>query len=114
MPGRTPIENGMLTRRENPHKYLLYKPSLSQLFVFLASGIVLVPLYMPSMSQLFVLLASSTVLAPLCKPSLANFIIFFSSGIVLSTLYKLLFSLALIILLKFKSDDKFLLFCFRI
>ncbi|EEC17464.1 conserved hypothetical protein [Ixodes scapularis] len=25
-------------RRENPHKYLLYKPSFSQLFVFLASG----------------------------------------------------------------------------
>ena len=25
-------------RRENPHKYLLYRPSFSQLFVFLASG----------------------------------------------------------------------------
>ena len=37
-PGRTPIENGMLTRRDNPHKYLLYKPTLAQLFVFLASG----------------------------------------------------------------------------
>ena len=28
----------MLTRRENPHKYLLYRPTLAQLFVFLASG----------------------------------------------------------------------------
>ncbi len=37
-PGRIPVENGMLTRRENPHKYLLYKPTLPQLFVFLASG----------------------------------------------------------------------------
>ena len=25
-------------KRENPHKYLLYRPSFSQLFVFLASG----------------------------------------------------------------------------
>lgn len=25
-------------KRENPHKYLLYKPTLSQLLVFLASG----------------------------------------------------------------------------
>jgi len=37
-PGRVPIENGMLTRRENPHKYLLYRPTLPQLMVFLASG----------------------------------------------------------------------------
>ena len=27
-----------MTRRENPHKYLLYRPTLPQLFVFLASG----------------------------------------------------------------------------
>lgn len=33
------MENGeRLTRRENPHKYLLYKPTLSQILVFLASG----------------------------------------------------------------------------
>jgi len=37
-PGRIPVENGMISRRENPHKYLLYKPTLPQLFVFLASG----------------------------------------------------------------------------
>ena len=33
-----PVENGMMNRRENPHKYLLYKPTLPQLLVFLASG----------------------------------------------------------------------------
>jgi Protein SCAI len=33
-----PVENGILGRRENPHKYLLYKPTLPQLQVFLASG----------------------------------------------------------------------------
>ena len=27
-----------LNKRENPHKYLLYKPTFSQLFTFLASG----------------------------------------------------------------------------
>ena len=34
------IENGDNRRsiRDNPHKYLLYKPSLSQLLVFLSSG----------------------------------------------------------------------------
>merc|ERR1719288_59177 len=40
-PVRVPMENGGggVTRpRENPHKYLLYKPSLPQLLVFLASG----------------------------------------------------------------------------
>lgn len=37
-PGRVPVENGILGRRENPHKYLLYKPTLPQLQVFLASG----------------------------------------------------------------------------
>ena len=37
-------ENGERTsssagyKRENPHKYLLYRPTFSQLFVFLASG----------------------------------------------------------------------------
>ncbi|XP_037525158.1 protein SCAI isoform X3 [Rhipicephalus sanguineus] len=49
-PGRVPFplvclqpENGgtgdsRTGKRENPHKYLLYKPTFSQLFVFLASG----------------------------------------------------------------------------
>jgi len=43
-PGRTPMmtpgmdNGGVAGRRENPHKYLLYKPSLPQLQVFLASG----------------------------------------------------------------------------
>ncbi|XP_076359489.1 protein SCAI isoform X1 [Tachypleus tridentatus] len=40
-PGRVPFpENGEQRpiKRENPHKYLLYKPTFSQLFVFLASG----------------------------------------------------------------------------
>uniref|UniRef100_A0A182PLV3 Protein SCAI n=1 Tax=Anopheles epiroticus TaxID=199890 RepID=A0A182PLV3_9DIPT len=33
------VENGdRRTMRDNPHKYLLYKPSLSQLMVFLSSG----------------------------------------------------------------------------
>lgn len=33
------IENGdRRSMRDNPHKYLLYKPSLSQLMVFLSSG----------------------------------------------------------------------------
>ena len=33
------VENGDRRHfRENPHKYLLYKPSISQLLVFLASG----------------------------------------------------------------------------
>lgn len=33
------IENGdRRSIRDNPHKYLLYKPSLSQLMVFLSSG----------------------------------------------------------------------------
>lgn len=33
------MENGERPqRRENPHKYLLYKPTLSQVLVFLASG----------------------------------------------------------------------------
>lgn len=40
-PGRMPFqENGdqRSGKRENPHKYLLYKPTFSQFFVFLASG----------------------------------------------------------------------------
>ncbi|XP_014664442.1 PREDICTED: protein SCAI-like [Priapulus caudatus] len=42
-PGRPPLvirqdTDGRLGKRDNPHKYLLYKPSFSQLFVFLASG----------------------------------------------------------------------------
>ncbi|KAL5011620.1 hypothetical protein ScPMuIL_010171 [Solemya velum] len=38
-PGRPPFENGNQgSRRENPHKYLLYKPTYSQLNTFLASG----------------------------------------------------------------------------
>lgn len=40
-PGRAPFpENGdhRPVKRENPHKYLLYKPTFSQLYVFLASG----------------------------------------------------------------------------
>ena len=33
------LENGdRRNYRDNPHKYLLYKPSISQLLVFLASG----------------------------------------------------------------------------
>jgi len=40
---RTPYENGESSggrsgKRENPHKYLLYKPTFSQLMAFLASG----------------------------------------------------------------------------
>ncbi|KAK9703907.1 Protein SCAI [Popillia japonica] len=40
MPGtKAFMENGERpARRENPHKYLLYKPTLSQVLVFLASG----------------------------------------------------------------------------
>lgn len=39
-PGRIPNENGVdrQFRRENPHKYLLYKPTFSQFLVFLSSG----------------------------------------------------------------------------
>lgn len=38
-PGRQPFENGdRPSKRENPHKYLLYKPTYSQLNTFLASG----------------------------------------------------------------------------
>jgi hypothetical protein len=48
-PGGGPLHHGMgqpqsahmpqsAYKRENPHKYLLYRPSFSQLFVFLASG----------------------------------------------------------------------------
>jgi len=38
-PGRVPFENGgVVLKRENPHKYLLYKPTVSQFLVFLASG----------------------------------------------------------------------------
>ncbi|XP_060600178.1 protein SCAI-like [Ruditapes philippinarum] len=38
-PGRQPFENGdRPNKRENPHKYLLYKPTYSQLNTFLASG----------------------------------------------------------------------------
>ena len=47
-PGRQPLENGGIVgpgtgmsaclKRENPHKYLLYKPTVSQFSVFLASG----------------------------------------------------------------------------
>ncbi|KAL5293007.1 SCAI family protein [Megaselia abdita] len=32
------LENGDRRYKDNPHKYLLYKPSISQLIVFLASG----------------------------------------------------------------------------
>lgn len=40
-PGRIPNENGMdyrQFRRENPHKYLLFKPTFSQFLLFLSSG----------------------------------------------------------------------------
>ncbi|XP_042235798.1 protein SCAI-like isoform X5 [Homarus americanus] len=41
-PNKIPFENGDASgrtlKRENPHKYLLYKPTFSQLMVFLASG----------------------------------------------------------------------------
>nr|XP_045596796.1 protein SCAI-like isoform X3 [Procambarus clarkii] len=41
-PSKIPFENGDASgrtlKRENPHKYLLYKPTFSQLMVFLASG----------------------------------------------------------------------------
>merc|ERR1719210_451166 len=39
-PGRMPLENGsgVVLKRDNPHKYLLYKPNVSQFTVFLASG----------------------------------------------------------------------------
>ncbi|XP_059146296.1 protein SCAI-like [Physella acuta] len=38
-PGRTPFENGDRTnKRDNPHKYLLYKPTYGQLNTFLASA----------------------------------------------------------------------------
>lgn len=33
------IENGDRRYRDNPHKYLLYKPSITQLLVFLSSGL---------------------------------------------------------------------------
>jgi hypothetical protein len=29
---------GVVLKRENPHKYLLYKPSVAQFLVFIASG----------------------------------------------------------------------------
>jgi hypothetical protein len=29
---------GVVLKRENPHKYLLYKPAVAQFLVFLASG----------------------------------------------------------------------------
>ncbi|KAK3788203.1 hypothetical protein RRG08_041209, partial [Elysia crispata] len=38
-PGRTPFENGERSnKRDNPHKYLLYKPTYGQLNTFLASA----------------------------------------------------------------------------
>ncbi|TRY63940.1 hypothetical protein TCAL_10957 [Tigriopus californicus] len=39
-PGRSPFENGggIGMKRENPHKYLLYKPTVSQFLIFMASG----------------------------------------------------------------------------
>ncbi|BFZ05585.1 hypothetical protein BsWGS_08624 [Bradybaena similaris] len=38
-PGKTPFENGDRTsKRDNPHKYLLYKPTYGQLNTFLASA----------------------------------------------------------------------------
>eukprot|EP00095_Tigriopus_kingsejongensis_P009832 maker-scaffold21_size687808-snap-gene-1.16 protein:Tk09832 transcript:maker-scaffold21_size687808-snap-gene-1.16-mRNA-1 annotation:"hypothetical protein TcasGA2_TC003262" len=39
-PGRSPFENGsgMGLKRENPHKYLLYKPTVAQFLIFMASG----------------------------------------------------------------------------
>ncbi|XP_074654987.1 protein SCAI-like isoform X2 [Tubulanus polymorphus] len=38
-PGRPPFENSdRINKRDNPHKYLLYKPTFSQLNAFLASG----------------------------------------------------------------------------
>ncbi|XP_034232212.1 protein SCAI [Thrips palmi] len=51
MPGKMPHENGdgsTMTgrplRRENPHKYLLYKPTFSQVIMFLSSGFKELPL----------------------------------------------------------------------
>lgn len=45
MPRKMPHENGdgstmvgRPLRRENPHKYLLYKPTFSQVIMFLSSG----------------------------------------------------------------------------
>ncbi|KAG1714779.1 Protein SCAI [Nymphon striatum] len=38
-PGRVPFENGdHPLKRDNPHKYLLYRPTFSQFIVFLSSG----------------------------------------------------------------------------
>ncbi|CAD5114916.1 DgyrCDS3950 [Dimorphilus gyrociliatus] len=37
-PGRIPFDGSGISKRENPHKYLLYKPTFSQLNAFLASG----------------------------------------------------------------------------
>ncbi|XP_070581867.1 protein SCAI-like [Ptychodera flava] len=38
-PGQQPMENGDRSgKRENPHKYLLYKPTFGQLFTFLSAG----------------------------------------------------------------------------
>ena len=33
-----PQDGSSISKRDNPHKYLLYKPTFSQLFTFLASG----------------------------------------------------------------------------
>nr|CAH0100930.1 unnamed protein product [Daphnia galeata] len=46
LPSRAPSmeANDRPLKRENPHKYLLYKPTLSQLLVFLASGFKELPL----------------------------------------------------------------------
>lgn len=51
MPGKMPHENGdgstmvgRPLRRENPHKYLLYKPTFSQVIMFLSSGTVCIHL----------------------------------------------------------------------
>ncbi|XP_018325396.1 protein SCAI isoform X2 [Agrilus planipennis] len=42
--GSSVVSGERSNRRENPHKYLLYKPSLSQVLVFLASGFKELPL----------------------------------------------------------------------
>ena len=36
--GASGSSGGVVSKRENPHKYLLYKPTVSQFMVFMASG----------------------------------------------------------------------------
>lgn len=33
------------SRRENPHKYILYKPTITQIMMFLATGLNNIPFY---------------------------------------------------------------------